>query len=60
MGRAPRRAARAVAVMAVTVVIVWLLFTVVFPWVNRRISDPVLGAGPGDVAPLVLVVDSRA
>lgn len=40
--------------MALLVAVVWLLFTVVFPWVDRRINDPVLGSAP-EAGPTVTV-----
>lgn len=47
MGRR-RRAATPVVLAAAILLAVWLLFAVVFPWVDRRLSDPVLDAEPGD------------
>jgi hypothetical protein len=45
-----RRAVRIVVAVALLVVAVWLLFVVVFPWVDRVLNDPVLGATAGAVA----------
>ena len=43
-----RRLLLAVLLVALLAGAVWLLFTVVFPWVDRTfVSDPVLGAGLG-------------
>lgn len=37
-----------IVVVLVVVVAVWMLFTVVFPWVDRQLNDPVLSpAGSG-------------
>lgn len=58
MARATRRSTKVVVVVVIAAVVVWLLFTVVFPWVDRRLSDPVLGSVPGDITRLV--VDARA
>lgn len=41
------RAVRITIVTVVAVAILWLLFTVVFPWVERRMEDPTLGTGHG-------------
>lgn len=38
-----RRAGRIVVIAALILIGVWLLFALVFPWVDRRINDPVLG-----------------
>ena len=46
-----RRAVRIVVAVALLVVAVWLLFVVVFPWVDRVLNDPVLGATAGAVTP---------
>lgn len=35
--------ARRLAVAAAVLVALWLLFAVVFPWVDRQLNDPVLG-----------------
>lgn len=38
------RILRIVLIAVVLVAVVWLLFTVVFPWVDRQlVTDPVLG-----------------
>lgn len=37
------RPARAALVVVVGVVVVALLFTVVFPWVDRLLADPTMG-----------------
>lgn len=39
------RWARIALAVVLGVVVVWLLFTVVFPWVERRMEDPTLGTG---------------
>lgn len=42
------RPTRVVALLLVAVAVVWLLFTVVFPWFDRTfVSDPVLGVAAG-------------
>lgn len=43
----PARGSRAVRVVVLAVLalaVVYLLFTVVFPWVEQRMQDPTLGA----------------
>lgn len=38
------RGARVILLIAIGLIVIWLLFTVVFPWVDRTfVSDPVLG-----------------
>jgi hypothetical protein len=38
------RGLRVLAVVAVAAAVVWLLFAVVFPWVDRMfVTDPVMG-----------------
>lgn len=39
------RTVRIVIIAVVGVLILWLLFTVVFPWVEQRMEDPTLGTG---------------
>lgn len=38
------RAVKIVLVVALALAVVALLFTVVFPWVDRLLADPTLGA----------------
>jgi hypothetical protein len=53
-----RRAAKiAVAVVAV-VLVLWVLFALVFPWVDRQLNDPVLRAAV--VQAVVMVGPRRA
>lgn len=40
-----RKAARVLLIAVTAAVIVVLLFTVVFPWVDRIVADPTLGVG---------------
>lgn len=35
--------ARRIALAVAVLVVLWLLFAVVFPWVDRQLNDPVLG-----------------
>lgn len=35
--------ARRIAVAVAVLVVLWVLFAVVFPWVDRQLNDPVLG-----------------
>lgn len=47
-GRRQRRVGRILRVAVVVVVVavtLWVLFTVVFPWVEVLLDDPTLGAG---------------
>ncbi len=46
-----KRAVRVAAAIAVTLAVLWLLFTVVFPAVERRMEDPTLGTGTAVAAP---------
>lgn len=39
-----RGALKVAALVVVVAVVVWLLFALVFPWVDRQLNDPVLGA----------------
>lgn len=39
------RVLRAAVVVAIVAVVLWVLFTVVFPWVEVLLDDPTLGAG---------------
>lgn len=39
------RAVRIAIAVVLGAAILWLLFTTVFPWVERRMEDPTLGAG---------------
>lgn len=39
------RAVRIAIIAVVGVLVLWLLFTVVFPWVEQRMEDPTLGTG---------------
>lgn len=39
------RAVRLLVAVVVAAVVLWLLFTVVFPAVERRMEDPTLGTG---------------
>lgn len=41
-----------VVIVLLVVAAVWVLFTVVFPWVDRQLNDPVL-SGAGDRTPVV-------
>lgn len=39
------RGVRIAIAVVLGVAILWLLFTVVFPWVERQMEDPTLGTG---------------
>lgn len=39
------RTGRIALAVVLGIVILWLLFTVVFPWVERQMEDPTLGTG---------------
>ncbi len=39
------RVVRIVVAVIAAVAILWVLFTVVFPWVEQRMEDPTLGTG---------------
>lgn len=39
------RGARTAIVILIGLVVLWLLFTLVFPWVERQMEDPTLGTG---------------
>lgn len=41
-----------VVIVLLVAAALWVLFTVVFPWVDRQLNDPVL-SGAGDRAPVV-------
>lgn len=43
----------------VVVVVVWVLFTLVFPWVDHRLNDPVLSAAVGAHEPVVVTEPVR-
>lgn len=43
----------------VVVVVVWVLFTLVFPWVDRQLNDPVLSAAVGAHEPVVVTEPVR-
>lgn len=49
-----RRLVKAVALTVAIVVVVWVLFTLVFPWVDRQLNDPVLSVGIGAPEPVVV------
>lgn len=38
------RAVKVVLVVVLAVVVLYVLFTLVFPWVERQMEDPTLGA----------------
>lgn len=40
--------------VALIVVVVWVLFTLVFPWVDRQLNDPVLSVATSEAAPLTV------
>ncbi len=46
-GRRARRAARAALAAAIAGVVLIVLFLVVFPWVERRLANPVMGITVG-------------
>lgn len=50
------RVVRIVLIVALAALVVWLLFTVVFPWVDRTfVDDPVLGVAlAGEAVPVVV------
>ena len=41
------RGLRIAIAVVLALVVLWLLFTVVFPWVERRMEDPTLGTVSG-------------
>lgn len=43
-----RRWTTRVIIVLLVVVAVWVLFTVVFPWVDRQLNDPVLSSAGSD------------
>jgi hypothetical protein len=45
------RTLRALVIVLVTLVVLWLLFTQVFPRVERYLDDPTLGLQPSPVTP---------
>lgn len=47
-----RRWTTRLVILLLVVVAVWILFTVVFPWVDRQLNDPVL-SGAGSEIPVV-------
>lgn len=55
-----RRRLAKVAIVAVLIVLaVWVLFTLVFPWVDRQLNDPVLSAGAAVGQPVVAAEATR-
>lgn len=54
-----RRLAKLVVVAVAVVVGVWVLFTLVFPWVDRQLNDPVLSAAVGVHQPVVVAEPVR-